>query len=511
MHKGMNDLSRLLKEFASVFFGNYGGIVLSLAINVWLTRHLGAEGFGHLALFLMASQILSFFVTNWTVSAVVRFGAQEYADARGAAKTVWARTVLVVPWLVLAGLLTFLFREPAANYLRVPLWGVALVFVHFVLSSLLVTLGALLQACGRMGQYAASLFMDKLLTLTGILLLSASLAHEPLMVLGCYVGGSGIVSAWALSALGLEIFRPVRLDRAVVRDMWRFSMPMIATTWVSVLGTYWINYLVITKFLSLSHLGLYSLANQVASVVQQMTIISSSILLPHFSVLLANDDMVAIRRFVSRVVPSGFLALSVLLGLFILHAGPIMPQLFGSEFAGSVLPLAILMLATSLMAFSNTFTPFLTAQGATWTLMWITLPTAVVNIVMVLLLVPLMGINGAALATVLAYATSAFLVMRVTGQRLGLPVLRNSLLGLPVLGVVFCSLFLQGLPLYVTGLLVLGGSAYLLARMFGLWGTEEARLLIRMILGLRRKSETGQPGGVSREHRSLLKSRIRLR
>ena len=65
-----------------------------------------------------------------------------------------------------------------------------------------------------------------------------------------------------------------------------------------------------------------------------------------------------------------------------------------------------------------------------------------------------------------------FLVMRVTGQRLGLSVLRNSLLGLPVLGVVLCSLILQGLPLYLTGLLVLGGSAFLLARLFSLWEPE---------------------------------------
>ena len=492
MHKSLTEFPRLLKDFVSVCLGNYGAILLSLAINVLLARRLGAEGFGHLALFLMVSQILSFFVANWTVSAVVRFGAQEFMDARCVAQTVWARTALVVPWLVLAGLLTFLFREPAAEYLRVPGWGVALVFVHFVLSSLLVTLAALFQAMRRMGQYGIALFMDKLLTLTGILILPVTLAREPLAVLGCYLGGAGIVSAWALCALGLKVFRPVRLDREVLGKVWRFSLPLIGTTWVSLLGTYWIDYVVINRFLSLSHLGLYSLANQVAGVVQQMTIISSAILLPHFSVLVAKGDLEGVRRLVTRVVPLGFLALSVLLGLFILHAGPVIPRLFGQEFAASVPPLAILMVATILMAFCNTFTPILIAQGSTWILMWITIPTAAVNIEMDLLLVPLLGINGAAISTVLAYATSAFLAMLVVGQRLGIPVVRNSLLGLPIVGVVLCSFFLQGLPLYITGLLVLGGSAYLLARMFALWGTEEAGLLIRMILNRRRAAESAQ-------------------
>lgn len=473
MHKSMTDLSRLFREFVSVCLGNYGGIALSLAINVILTRRLGAEGFGHLALLLTASQILSFFIANWSVQAVVRFGAQEFIAEGQVAKTIWARTGVLLPWLVLAVALLVIFRDWAADYLRVPLWGLALVGAHFVLSNLLTTMGALFQACQRMTQYAMTLFLDKLLTCAALLAVPAELARDPLIALGCYVAGTATVSAWALYAFGFRLFGPLRVDRATLSAVTQFSLPLIATTWVSLLGTYWIDYIVITKFLPLSDLGVYSLANQMAGVVQQVTIISSSVLLAHFSVMVAKREDAAIRELVSHVIPYGFLALSLLLGLFILHAGPIMPLVFGKEFSGSVMPLAILMIATSLMGFSNTFTPLLTAQGATWTLVWITLPTALVRVVMDVLLVPWMGINGAAVSTVLAYAISAFLVLVVVEQRLGMPVARNSLLGLPVLGVVFCSLFLQGLPLYVTGLLVLGGSAYLLARMFGLWGTEE--------------------------------------
>ncbi|TAJ23579.1 MAG: hypothetical protein EPO64_10970, partial [Nitrospirae bacterium] len=314
-------------------------------------------------------------------------------------------------------------------------------------------------------------------------ILPEPLAREPLPVLGCYVVGSAIVSVWALGALGLQVFRPVRLDRDSLRAMWRFSLPLIATTWVSLLGTYWIDYIVITKFLSLAHLGLYSLANQVAGVVQQVTIISSSILLPHFSVLVAKGDTGAIQRFISGVLPWGFLALSLFLGLFMLHVGPVVPALFGREFDASVQPLALLMIATILLALYNSFTPLLTAQGATWTLMWITLPTAAVNIVMDLLLVPLLGINGAALSTVLAYATSAGLVLFVVGRRVGQPLLSYAWFGLPVVLVVLCTFLLTGWTLYVCGLLLLAGSALFLARLFGLRRNDEVMILLVGLLG----------------------------
>ena len=68
-----------LRNFVSVAVGNYGAIVLSLALSVYLTRSLGAERFGKLALLLMAVQVSGCFLSNWTLPGLVKFGSQEFA------------------------------------------------------------------------------------------------------------------------------------------------------------------------------------------------------------------------------------------------------------------------------------------------------------------------------------------------------------------------------------------------------------------------------------------------
>ena len=71
-------MKRFFSGFVSVVAGNYGAILLSFGINVVLTRALGAPEFGHFALLIMVSQLLAFVVSNWTLAALVHFGAREF-------------------------------------------------------------------------------------------------------------------------------------------------------------------------------------------------------------------------------------------------------------------------------------------------------------------------------------------------------------------------------------------------------------------------------------------------
>src|SRR4051812_6855132 len=91
----------MFRNFLFVGAGNYAAMAVSLAINAVLTRRLGLEQFGHLALLLTASQVLALVAINWTHTALVRFGAQEFARSSSIARTFWARVWMVAPWLAL--------------------------------------------------------------------------------------------------------------------------------------------------------------------------------------------------------------------------------------------------------------------------------------------------------------------------------------------------------------------------------------------------------------------------
>jgi len=478
MPTGSRQGKGFVRDFVGVSLGNYGAITLSFALNVILTRTLGAEQFGRLALLIMAAQLLSCFISNWTLIGLVRFGAQEFARTGTVRESFWARVVVIAPWLLGAAIVLAIGQEEAAAYFDISKPVVWLVFGYFVLSSLLLTLGSVFQALQQMDSYAITLFMDKALSIIGVLLLLASHVADPVLVIGCYAVSCLLVSSWAMAKLG-PILLPIRVNREVISSLWTFSVPMIASTWIGIVGTQWIMYAIIKHYLPFSDLGLYSLASQIAGVVQQITIISSSLLLPHFSVLVAKQQQGQIRHLVEKVVPYGFMGFSLLLSLCVLLAGFGVPLVFGAGFAGAVQPLIFLIIATMGLALFNTFMPLISAYGTTWVLTGITVASALVNLVAALVLVPVYGINGAAVATLLGYGIAALLMLMVIQKHLGVAVLRFGILSLPIVVVALCAAFLNGVYLYLGGIGAAAVTTYALINMFGMFGRDDLTMLAR--------------------------------
>lgn len=475
-HATEREARGFVHNFLGVSAGNYGAIALSFALNVVLTWRLGAEQYGRLSLLIMAVQVLGCIIFNWTLTGLIRFGAQEFARTGSVAESFWSRLVVVAPWLLAAAAALAVGQNAASAYFGVTVAGVWLVFGYFVLSSLLLSLGGVFQASQQMPRYAVTLFLDKAAALAGVLLLPAPYAQDPVAVVGCYATASLAVSAWALVKLR-RLLAPVRVGGVAIRAMWTFSLPLIFSTWIGLIGTQWINYAIIKHYLSLSDLGLYSLASQMAGVAQQVTIISSSLLLPHFAVLVANREEKEIRRQVERIVPYGLLGFALLLSVGVLASGLVIPLLFGPSFVGSVPPLILLLIASMGLALFNTFMPLISALGGTWMLSGITLTSALVNLAAALPLVPRYGVTGAAVATLLGYWAAAGMMLAATARAVRASVLRYAWLGSPVVAASACALLRYGASGLVAGAVVAGGLAWLLARRLGLLGAESLAVL----------------------------------
>lgn len=72
----MGTLARAWRSLFVLGVGNYGALATGLVVNVVITRRLGTEHYGRMALMLMASQLLLFLSVNWTHTGFVRFGSR---------------------------------------------------------------------------------------------------------------------------------------------------------------------------------------------------------------------------------------------------------------------------------------------------------------------------------------------------------------------------------------------------------------------------------------------------
>ena len=479
MHDARHRLAQLLRNFLVVGAGNYGAMAVSLGINAMLTRRLGVEQFGHLALLLTASQVLALVTINWTHTTLVRFGAQEFAARGAASEAFWTRVWIVVPWLVLASALVLAGSDYLSAYLMIPRWGIPVVLAHFAATFVLLTVGAMFQAKNKMRRYGIVLFLDK--AGDGRLLLVSSRhavgRNARWRFSALYAASTAAVGAWGLTRLGAASLLPIAFNRDTYVRMFAFSFPLLLSSWVGLFGTNWFDILIIKKYRPLSEVGLFSLGTVLAGVVQQVTIIFSTLLLPQLSVMVGNGELDKIRAFVDRLLPYWFLATGVMFTAVLLVADPLVPLIFGRAFAPAASVLAVLMVATSALALFNAFSPLMTAFGATWALTGIGLASGAVNVGMDLILIPSYGIRGAAFATVLAYGTSAMLVLAYVQRRLGQNVFRLALLMIPVLGACACFLFLETLPFYLAAIPIGAVSVFWLMRQFRLFRGDDAIFL----------------------------------
>ena len=461
---------RFLIAFASVSLGNYGAIAMSFLISVALTRALGAEEYGRFALLLTVSQVLVVFVTAWSLTGLVRFGAREHATSGAIAETFWSRAVLVGPSLaaavgVLLGAAPFL-----GAVLGVATSATLVVIWHLLGATVASTANGALQALGRMSLYGIALLVERAVSLVAILAVSRLAGLDAVGAVAIYAISGALVGAWVFRSIGARALLPIRASRSSIGALWRFSLPVAASSWAGLLGTQWIDLAMLRYFLDLVAVGRYALAYQLAGALLQIAFVMSTLLLPRYSVM-AQREPEELRREVGRTVPYWLFAFSLGAAIAVAAAGPLVPLAFGPDFAPAVPALGLLLVATSAAAIASICQALLAAHGIMWPLTGAIVASVATNVVLNAVLIPPLGIVGAAAATLAAYGLSAALMLSVVRLRIGLGVLRYALFVLPAAAVHLAWLTLGGIAFWLATVVVVTAAAVGLAYAFGLFRT----------------------------------------
>jgi O-antigen/teichoic acid export membrane protein len=120
-----------------------------------------------------------------------------------------------------------------------------------------------------------------------------------------------------------------------------------------------------------------------------------------------SEDM---RRAFTPIVARNVLLLSTLGGLGLFIGAPwLMSFLYGGEFAGAATALRFLLPGIVILAASRVLANDIAARGRPLVNSYLGIAMLVVNLTFNLILIPRMGINGAALASTISYSTNGLL------------------------------------------------------------------------------------------------------
>ena len=412
----MNPYKKYAKNVGVVSIANIISTLKGFIILPILTKALGAELYGTFTLILVTISLLAPFCTLELGYAIVRFLGPE-KDKEKISKGVSSIFVVTSLIALTVSALIFVFSKPLA----IAVFGGVDAAFYIQISASLIFLAAIDQimieyfiAFQQMERYAALAILETI----GEIILTAYLVLSGFGLFGAII--SLLVARTLTSVIGfLWITSQIKFSTpsfSVVKHYFPFTLPILPVAlcyWLINLGDRY----VIGYFMSADAVGVYSASYGLGSLLAFFFAPISIALLPAITNLYENNKIrelkthlkYTLKFFLMFAIPSFF-------GLSILSKS-ILRTLTTSEFVGGFTIVAIIALATVLFNCSAINNQILTLFKETKKSAVIYGISASINMILNIILVPIIGIVGAAIATLVTFAVHLFVVSTISFKR----------------------------------------------------------------------------------------------
>jgi O-antigen/teichoic acid export membrane protein len=401
--------SRGLGTNITVTFLRQGlGLFVTLVLSALIARTLGPDGQGKYSLSILLPTLIFTLANLGVPAANVYFLGRGDVTAKGALATSLRLWLLLsaVGTAVGAGVIQFFANDWFPGVPRDLLW---IALAGFPLQLLLGYLVSLLQGRQDFNRYNFVLLMQPIVTLV--------LTAAAVVVLRWGIEGALVAYVFALLTTALVGWWTLGPHLAAARaqagstgerrQLDHYARRCVGYGWKAQIAnnlaflTYRANTVLINYFISPAATGLFVIAVGIAEKIWMLSQAVSSVLLPRLSEL--HTDEARRRRLTplaTRLVFVVTLAIAVV--LFVL-ARPLIVVVFSDRFEQSVGALRWLLPGVVALAVARGISIDLAARGRVDLNLYVAILVVVTNIVANVILIPRLGINGAAIATTLSY------------------------------------------------------------------------------------------------------------
>ena len=418
-------MQKLLKGSFIILIGTIIFRIGGYIFAVLMLSLLGVEGYGILNLVMSFQWILILIAVAGLPPAIAKYVSEYLAkDDKFMVKQVIVTSLKIM--LLISFIFTAIFffmAKPLADFFN----GGPEVVILFQVVSFIAPFSVILGLFRGVFQ-GYQRMTDILITRAVEQIFMISLAVSFILI-GFYVLGAviGAVVGFGIAAVSaVLIFRKYLWDDLknikkpensvneykLAKKLLIFSSPIIITG-LAELTLFQTGNFIIPLFLNFSYLGYYNIASPIARL---PLVISSSVavaLLPAASEALALNGKDLVKRYVVHSYRYLFIVLLPLCAFVIIFGQPIMSLLFpraplAYSFAGTALN--ILIIGMAFFSVYGISASVLQGAGKPYPAMFFLVIGTVTNLILTIVLVPIFGLNGAAIATM----SASFIIMVLT-------------------------------------------------------------------------------------------------
>lgn len=391
-----------LTDFAGAFGARLVQTFLALVTSVYLARALGPSGRGTVAIVVVTSlQTISFFSLGID-TAIVHFSGRQRATIRSlSAASFRAALLLGIPGLFVALVLVrYVFASDLTDNAR---YSSYILLATIPLSLLVLYLQAILRSAGRILEGSAITAVRSVLLLAGaVTAIEAGWGIPGVVVLYALVELlTAAFTTVASARLGLlQVHDP--LSRPVARQLAAYGARGHVGTMLQGLN-YRLDVFLLAFFLRPSDVGAYTVVVGVAEFLWMIPNVLGVILLQR-SAAAADSEAIRTTAFATRTV-CALTAMSC--AVWFIGAEPLLRLLFGSRFEVGAAALRILLPGIWALALWKTLANDLAGRGLPQYKSYTAGIGVIATISLDILLIPRLGIEGAALASCAAYGLTS--------------------------------------------------------------------------------------------------------
>jgi O-antigen/teichoic acid export membrane protein len=434
-----NSLKLVFKSSFIVFIGVFLSKLLAYAHRVAIARFFDPSEYGTYFLALMIMGWIGIFASLGLQEGVLRYvsffrGKSEFSKI----KYILHKSIKVS---VITGVLGSIVLFISSNLIAVHIFNNPSLAIYLKLFSILIPFTLLnniffssLKAFEKVGWYSFlfnifqnALKLGALLLLIVLGLKSKAIIYSQMITIILLLVFLYAVFKYFISPTLIRKALPNKSREQITRELYSYSWPLM---FYGVIGNilYWIDSFTIGYFSNAAQVGLYNVAVPIAALLGFGPELFMQLFLPLISKHYATKKYGVIKE-TSKQVGKWILMVNLpLLVFMLLFPGVIINLLFGSQYLEAVTALRILAVGSFLTALLVVPNNLLNMAGKSKIILYNTLIIGVVDTIGNILLVPVFGINGAAITTSFSFLLSGIIVTLQTRKYLGIIPIRREVI-----------------------------------------------------------------------------------
>jgi O-antigen/teichoic acid export membrane protein len=453
-------IKMIFKSSLVVFVGVLLSKILGYLHRIVIARYFGSSEYGTYLLAIAILAWIGLFASFGLPEGVLRYlsifrGKSELSKARLILK--FSAKVLVVTGIIGGVVLYFASDYIAINILDTPTLSIYLKLFSFIVPITLINniLLSSLRAFEKITWYSFLFNIFQSFSRLALLVVFILFGLESKAIVYSYALTAAILLVFAYAAfrylIAGQLVReevPKTAAKRVKRELVSYSWPLML---FGAMGSflYWADSVIIGYLLDASWVGIYNAAVPIAALMAFVPELFIQLFFPLISKYIARNNMELVKE-VSKQIGKWIVVanLPVFIILF-LFPGTAINVLFGPEYLVAENALRILAVGTLFSSFFIVSQNLLNAAGKSRVVMYNILAVLVFNIALNIILIPRLGINGAAIATASSMLLSSALLLIQTKRYLGLIPFRRNMFGtilisiIPALVIVIARQFVE--------------------------------------------------------------------